>query len=113
MRRIVRDRRLTPEEATRYNQVRDQIKAELPDLVHRHNQRMEASERLLKGVLEELKAAREQKGLSLTDLTDLTGMDSTALSNLESGQKPNPSFETLARYAGAVGKRLVVSVIEA
>lgn len=113
MKRIVRDRQLAPEEAARYKQVRDQVSAELPDLVQRHHQRMEASEKLLKGVLEELKAAREQKGLSLTDMTDLTGMDTTALSNLESGQKPNPSFETLARYAGAVGKRLVVALIEA
>ena len=64
-------------------------------------------------MLAELKAAREAKGLSLADLTDLTGMDRSALSKLETGQRPNPTVETLVRYAEAVGKRLVVSLADA
>jgi transcriptional regulator with XRE-family HTH domain len=63
-------------------------------------------------LLKQLKAAREEKGLSLSDLTELTGMDRSALSKLESGQRPNPTIETLVRYADAVGKRLVVSLAE-
>jgi len=34
-------------------------------------------------LLDELKAAREEKGLTLGDLTELTGMDRSALSKLE------------------------------
>ena len=60
-----------------------------------------------------LKAAREAKGLSLADLTALTGMDRSALSKLETGQRANPTVETLVRYAEAVGKRLVVSLTDA
>jgi transcriptional regulator with XRE-family HTH domain len=37
-------------------------------------------------------------------------MDRSALSKLETGQRLNPTFETLVRYAEAVGKRLVVSL---
>ena len=33
-----------------------------------------------------------------------------ALSKLETGQRLNPTIETLVRYADAVGKRLVVSL---
>jgi transcriptional regulator with XRE-family HTH domain len=33
---------------------------------------------------------REEKGLSLADLTRLTGMDRSALSKLETGQRLNP-----------------------
>jgi hypothetical protein len=37
-------------------------------------------------------------------------MDRSALSKLETGQRPNPTVETLVRYAQAVGKHLVISV---
>ena len=63
-------------------------------------------------VLAELKAAREAKGLSLADLTELTGMDRSALSKLETGERPIPTVQTLVRYADAVGKRLVVSLVD-
>jgi transcriptional regulator with XRE-family HTH domain len=53
------------------------------------------------------------KGLSLGALTELTGMDRSALSKPETGQRANPSVETLVRYAEAVSKRLVVSFADA
>jgi transcriptional regulator with XRE-family HTH domain len=37
-------------------------------------------------------------------------MDRSALSKLESGERPNPTVETLVRYADAVGMRLEVSL---
>src|SRR3954447_25016369 len=112
MKRITRDQRLTPEEAAKYKAVREQVAEELPDLVARHQQRMATLDQLEK-LLMQLKAAREAKGLSLSDLTELTGMDRSALSKLETGQRTNPTVETLVRYAEAVGKRLVVSLADA
>lgn len=112
MKRISRDRRLTREEAAKYKAIREQVAEELPDLIARHHQRMAALDQL-QNLLTELKAAREAKGLSLSDLTDLTGMDRSALSKLETGQRANPTVETLVRYAKAVGKRLVVSLADA
>jgi ribosome-binding protein aMBF1 (putative translation factor) len=111
MKRIIRDRRLTPEEAAKYKTIRKQVQEELPDLVARHHERMAALDQLDE-LLRQLKAAREAKGLSLNDLTELTGMDASALSKLETGQRANPTVETLVRYAEAVGKRLVVSLVE-
>ncbi len=46
-------------------------------------------------------------------LTELTGMDRSVLSKLETGPRANPTVETLLRYAEAVGKRLVVSLADA
>jgi DNA-binding XRE family transcriptional regulator len=112
MKRITRNRRLTPEEAARYKAVREQIAEELPELVARHHERMAALDQLQELLLQ-LKAAREAKGLSLADLTELTGMDRSSLSKLETGQRANPTVETLVRYAEAVGKRLVVSLADA
>jgi DNA-binding XRE family transcriptional regulator len=112
MKRITRDRRLRPEEAAKYKAIREQVAGELPDLIARHHERMATLDQLQE-LLRQLKAAREAKGLSLADLTELTGMDRSALSKLETGQRANPTVETLVRYAEAVGKRLVVSLTEA
>ena len=112
MKRITRDRTLTPDEAAKYRTIRRQIDVELPDLVARHHERQSALDQFQE-LLHQLKSAREAKGLSLAELTALTGMDRSALSKLETGQRPNPTVETLVRYADAVGKRLVVSLTDA
>jgi DNA-binding XRE family transcriptional regulator len=112
MKRKTRQRRLTPEETAKYRAIREQVASEVPELVGRHHLRT-ASLDQLQELLMQLKAAREAKGLSLADLTELTGMDRSALSKLETGGRPNPTVETLVRYAEAVGKRLVVTLADA
>jgi ribosome-binding protein aMBF1 (putative translation factor) len=112
LRRVTRSRRLSPEEATKYREVREKIREELPALITRHEERLVTLDQL-EDLIQQLKAAREAKGLSLSDLTQLTGMDRSALSKLETGQRLNPTIETLVRYADAVGKRLVVSLTNA
>ena len=109
LRRITRDRRLSPEEAAEYREIREKVAEELPELIARHEERMVALDQVA-DLVHQLKAAREEKGLSLSDLTRLTGMDRSALSKLETGQRLNPTIETLVRYAEAVGKRLVVAL---
>ena len=112
MKRVSRGRPLTPEVAAKYRQVRDQVAAELPDLIARHHERTGRFGQL-EELVGQLKAAREAQGLSLAEMTERTGMDRSALSKLETGHRPNPTLETLARYAEAVGKRLVVSLADA
>jgi transcriptional regulator with XRE-family HTH domain len=41
-----------------------------------------------------------------------SGIDLAAVSRLEAGKNPNPTFETLSRYAAALGLRLEVSLVE-
>jgi len=60
----------------------------------------------------DLRRTREQAGLSLSRLAELSGIDKAALSRLESGRHSNPTLDTLARYARAVGKRLMVSLVD-
>lgn len=112
MKRIPRDRPLTADEAAKYRAVREQVADELPELIERHQERMSTLDQL-QDLLAQLKLAREARGLSLADLTELTGMDRSALSKLETGQRANPTVETLVRYAEAVGKRLVVTLSDA
>lgn len=112
MKRTTRNRRLTADEAAKYDAVREQVAEELPDLVARHHERM-ASLDQLQELLKQLRAAREAQGLSLSDVEQMTGMDRSALSKLENGQRANPTVETLVRYAEAVGKRVVVTLADA
>ena len=109
LQRITRNRKLAPEEAAKYRKIREQVAEERPDLIARHHERLATFDQL-NDLIKQLKAAREEQGLSLSDLTRLTGMDRSALSKLETGQRLNPTIETLVRYAEAVGKRLVVSL---
>ncbi len=101
----------TPEQAPTYRVIREPVEDEIPELIANRTKRVSALEEF-EGLITSLKAAREAKGLSLADLSDLTGMDRSALSKLETGQRPNPTLETLARYAGAVNKRLVVTLVD-
>jgi ribosome-binding protein aMBF1 (putative translation factor) len=61
-------------------------------------------------LVKELRAAREAAGLSLADLAGRTGMDKAFLSRLETGKQGNPTIDTLARYAHALGKRVELTV---
>lgn len=49
-----------------------------------------------------LKAARERRGLSQTDLAKLTGLQPSAVSHFETGNRA-PSFDNLKRLADALG----------
>jgi DNA-binding XRE family transcriptional regulator len=111
VRRIIRNHRLSAEESAKYRDVRERVAEELPELIARHHERVSALDQLGE-LLKQLRIAREERGLSLSDLTDLTGMDRSAISKLETGQRPNPTVETLVRYAEAVGKHLVVSLVD-
>ncbi len=112
MNRVILEQCLTPAEAEKYKKIREQVAEELPELLVRHQQRLSTLDQI-EALLKQLKAAREAKGLSLADLTELTGMDRSALSKLETGQRTNPTVDTLVRYAEAVGKRLQVNLVDA
>ncbi|HJT35672.1 MAG TPA: helix-turn-helix domain-containing protein [Pirellulales bacterium] len=59
-----------------------------------------------------LRRAREEAGLSLADIAERTGMDRGAVSKLETGVHGNPTMATLQRYAAALGKQLVVKLVD-
>jgi DNA-binding Xre family transcriptional regulator len=63
--------------------------------------------------LAKLNRLRSKRGLSLADVADRCGLDRAAISRLESGKNPNLTFETVARYAPALGVRIRVVVEEA
>ena len=46
-------------------------------------------------------------------VSKITGMDQATLSRLENGRQPNPTVDTLWRYASAVGRQLVLTHADA
>jgi hypothetical protein len=107
IRRIQRDRPPTKAEAERYRALRRQAEAEKPLILQQAN-----ASAAIRDLLAELRTAREQRGLSLADVREKTGMDRSGISKLESGARDNPTLATLIRYADAVGKSLVVRLVD-
>jgi transcriptional regulator with XRE-family HTH domain len=48
----------------------------------------------------------------LADIKARTGIEKGNLSRLENAPNPNPTIDTLARYADAVGKEVVITLID-
>jgi DNA-binding Xre family transcriptional regulator len=62
-------------------------------------------------IVSELRVIREQLNVSLTELASRTGMTVGNLSRLENMDGPNPTIETLRRYAQAIGHRIEIAVV--
>jgi transcriptional regulator with XRE-family HTH domain len=59
-----------------------------------------------------LRGVRERLGLSLTDLSERTGLTRASISRLENGWNLNSTLETLYRYTEALGVGLKFAVDE-
>lgn len=70
-----------------------------------------AERRELSAIVSELKSIRERLNVSLTEIALRTGMTVSNLSRLENMDGPNPTIETLRRYAHALGHRIEIAVV--
>lgn len=109
---VVRSRRLVPEEAAKYRRIREKIAAELPEIRARGREILSVVRPASK-IFQELKAIREAKGLSLAEVGELSGMDRSFISKLETGVYTNFTLQTLERYARSLGKHLEISLSDA
>lgn len=62
------------------------------------------------GLLERLKAERENQGLTLAEVAQRMGIDAPDLSRLETGKMLNPTLATLHKWAAALGRKLNVDL---
>jgi DNA-binding XRE family transcriptional regulator len=106
---------LTPEQQAAVAAIRERARHDRPgpdELIDRgeidelvpHGQFME-----LRMLAAQLRRLREEQGLSLTDVSERSGLTRAALSRLENGWNVNPTLETLFRYAAAVGAHVSLS----
>jgi DNA-binding XRE family transcriptional regulator len=59
------------------------------------------------------KAVREDQGLTLAEVAERMGIDSPALSRLETGKMLNPTLATLHKWAEALGQKLAIELSSA
>jgi predicted XRE-type DNA-binding protein len=104
-----RDRHLSPEEVAKYRKIRQQIEEEKPEINAYFKAQLESPE-TAKQAFRRLREIREAKGLSLRDIQNLSGIDASALSKLERGERENFTADTLIRYAQALGKRVTIDI---
>ena len=109
---VSRGRKLSPQEAARYRQLRADIEREKPAIDADIRAEL-AQQREWAAVFVELKQVRQSLGLSLDDIEARTGIDGATLMKLETGQRTNFSLNMVSKYAEAVGKRARVTIADA
>lgn len=102
-------RKLNAEEKSRLRSVRRQVETERENIIRRGRQVFADHERALAQAMGELKRERLSQGISLQDVAQRMGTDRSNVHRLERGAG-NPTWATLARYAEALGKRIVITV---
>ena len=108
MKRIERDRQLTPEEAAKYNLIRDEVEREKPEINDRIRNRMAEKRKVNAGRTEtktlgqRIRAARENLEESQVNLAAAAGISQGYLSQLESDER-EPTLSIAARLARALG----------
>ena len=117
--RVHRTRVQTPEQEAAEQVIRERFHQERPTLQHLVDRGDVAAVFTmgeyweLRKTFAALRALREQQGLSVSELAKRTGMDEDMVNRLENGHVDNPTVATMTRYAKALGKRVVVSLVDA
>ena len=102
-------RTLTDEEKARMRGLREQVEAEKEDILRRGREIFAEHEQAVAQTIGDLKRARQSQGLSLQEVAERMGTDRSNVHRLERGSG-NPTVATLARYATAVGRRMVITL---
>lgn len=111
MKRITRDRRLTPAEAATYNAIRAGVEQEKPEINTRIRERMAAKRKAQATVAhrqtlgDRIRAAREALGESQVALAAAAEISQGYLSQLEADER-EPTLSIAARLARALGLSL-------
>ncbi len=111
MKRITRDRKLTPEEAEKYNNVRKQVDSEKPVINAIIRGRLANQELANRNPSQEstlgqrLRAAREALGESQVTLAKSAEISQGYLSQIETDER-EPTFSIAVRLARALGLSL-------
>jgi DNA-binding Xre family transcriptional regulator len=98
---VSRSRRLTKSEAAKYRKIREQVMQEIPP----------TKPAPVKVAIAKLRAMRQAKGISLSELAARTGMTRANLERLE--VQKNATLRTLQRYAQGLDCDLEINVVSA
>jgi hypothetical protein len=106
----------SPEERARIQAIRERFQSERPtheDLIASGEYEGPIPQDALISyfaAMAKLKSERQRQGLTLSDVSDRSGLDIGLLSRLENGKVVNPTLATLWRYADALGRTVTLDV---
>jgi DNA-binding XRE family transcriptional regulator len=103
-------RKLTPQRIAALSRLAKKIDRKESAAIKAKGQAVFARHDLLIRLIASLRAARQAQGLSLAEVGEKSGIGKANLSRLENDASPNPTWETIVRYAASVGRKLEVSV---
>jgi DNA-binding Xre family transcriptional regulator len=116
---IHRKSKRTPEETARLRELRERYQRDKPtpeQLLEEggHENFIRLGDLIqLHQMMASLKQERKRRKMTLAQLSANTGIDQAALSRLENGKSVNPTFDTVFRIAGALGKVVLCSLQDA
>lgn len=102
--------KLTPQRIAELSSMANKIDREEGDAIRSKGRAVFARHEAMAKVIAALKAARESQSLSLSEVGERSGIGKANLSRLENDTSPNPTWDTLSRYAESVGRKLQVRV---
>ena len=103
---------LPPEQIRRLKREAERIDREERDAIRRRGRAVKARHERLRDIVQVLKAERQRLGLSLAEIGERSGIGKANLSRLENDPYPNPTVDTLLRYADALGCTIRIALSE-
>jgi hypothetical protein len=100
---------LSEQDRRRHGEIRAEVEQTKPQIMAL-GRRIKRRHTQLREAVAALKAARESMGLSLKEIGDCTGIGKANLSRLENTPNPNPTIDTLSRYAEALGRNIEIII---
>lgn len=102
--------KLTPARISRLSKLAKKIDRDEDDVIKAKGRAIFARYERMQQLIAALKAARQAQGLSLAEVGERSGIGKANLSRLENDALPNPTWDTIWRYAESVGRKLQVRV---
>ena len=93
-----------------YKKLAQRIDAEEQDDIRALGKEIFKRHGIARQLVHQLKTKRIEIGMNLTELANRTGIAKSNLSRLENNERVSPTFETLGRYAQALGLHMRVEL---
>jgi DNA-binding XRE family transcriptional regulator len=102
--------KMTPQRIAELAELAKKIDREEDESIKAKGRAIFRRHEMMQKVIAGLKAARQAQGLSLAEVGEKSGIGKANLSRLENDASPNPTWDTIARYAESVGRKLEVTL---
>ncbi|HEX8340961.1 MAG TPA: helix-turn-helix transcriptional regulator [Tepidisphaeraceae bacterium] len=111
MAKVTSHSKLTPQKLAELQALGKKIDAEEKDAIIAKGRAVFRRQEVIKNLITQIKTARQARNLTLTTVAEITGIGKANLSRLENEASPNPTMDTLLRYADVVGVKVEIIVM--